>query len=86
MTAAASQNIDDDPDVLAGRRVQRVFAARKPGGRFLFSVEHPMCTAHPAGWVKDDGGNALHWLVDRYCEPGYAVSCLDGRAAGSASC
>jgi SAM-dependent methyltransferase len=50
--------------------VQRVFAALKPGGRFLFSVEHPMCTAHPAGWVKDGDGKALHWPVDRYGEEG----------------
>jgi len=49
---------------------RRVFDALKPGGRFLFSVEHPLCTAHPAGWVKDDGGRALHWPVDRYGHEG----------------
>jgi SAM-dependent methyltransferase len=45
---------------------RRVFDALKPGGRFLFSVEHPMCTAHPAGWVKDADGAKMHWPVDRY--------------------
>jgi hypothetical protein len=44
--------------------VRRVFAVLKPGGRFLFSVEHPMCTANPAGWVKDADGAKVHWPVD----------------------
>ena len=48
---------------------RRVFAMLKPGGRFLFSVEHPMCTAHPVGWVKE-GGAPLHWPVDRYGDEG----------------
>jgi SAM-dependent methyltransferase len=52
------------------RVARRVFAALEPGGRFLFSVEHPMCTAHPAGWVKDGEGTALHWPVDRYGSEG----------------
>jgi SAM-dependent methyltransferase len=46
--------------------VRRVFAALRPGGRFLFSVEHPMCTAYPVGWVKDPQGTKTHWPVDRY--------------------
>jgi len=50
--------------------VRRVFAALKAGGRFLFSVEHPLCTAHPGGWMKDGGGTALHWPVDRYGHEG----------------
>jgi SAM-dependent methyltransferase len=49
---------------------RRVYAALKPGGRFLFSVEHPVCTANPAGWVKDARGTALHWPVDRYGDEG----------------
>jgi 2-polyprenyl-3-methyl-5-hydroxy-6-metoxy-1,4-benzoquinol methylase len=49
---------------------RRVFEALRPGGRFLFSVEHPMCTAHPVGWVKDGAGTKLHWPVDRYGDEG----------------
>ena len=50
--------------------VRRVFDALAPGGSFLFSVEHPLCTAHPAGWVKDAEGAKLHWPVDRYGDEG----------------
>ena len=50
--------------------VERVFQALKPGGRFLFSVEHPLCTAYPAGWVSDNEGHRRYWPVDRYREEG----------------
>jgi len=50
--------------------VERVFAALKPGGRFLFSVEHPLCTAYPAGWVRDEEGRRRYWPVDHYGEEG----------------
>lgn len=50
--------------------VARVFQALKPGGSFVFSVEHPLCTAHPLGWVKDHDGQYLHWPVDRYRDEG----------------
>jgi len=46
--------------------VERIFHGLKGGGRFVFSVEHPMCTANPAGWVRDDDGRPLHWPVDNY--------------------
>jgi SAM-dependent methyltransferase len=46
--------------------VARVFQSLKPGGRFLFSVEHPICTAYPAGWLRDEAGHKRHWPVDRY--------------------
>lgn len=46
--------------------VDRIFHALKGGGRFVFSVEHPMCTANPAGWVRDEDGRPLHWPVDNY--------------------
>lgn len=41
-----------------------------PGGRFVFSVEHPMYTA-PArpGWARDPDGR-LAWPVNRYDEEG----------------
>jgi SAM-dependent methyltransferase len=53
---------------------QRIFAALRPGGRLLFSVEHPMCTAHPSGWVKDGAGMKSHWPVDRYQAEGRRVT------------
>lgn len=43
-----------------------------PGGSFIFSVEHPLCTAilRDGGWVKDDDGNKLFWAVDHYGDEG----------------
>ena len=44
----------------------------RPGGAFVFSVEHPMITANKAGqdWARDDGGRRLHWPVDDYVAEG----------------
>ena len=50
--------------------VGRVYRALKPGGRFVFSVEHPMCTAAPTAWVLDAYGRRLHWPVDQYRQEG----------------
>jgi SAM-dependent methyltransferase len=50
--------------------VERVFQGVKPGGRFLFSVEHPVCTAYPAGWVRDAEGRKRHWPLDHYRQEG----------------
>ncbi|OWJ68796.1 class I SAM-dependent methyltransferase [Inquilinus limosus] len=51
--------------------VRRVAAALAPGGRFVFSVEHPMCTALGGGqWHCDAAGEPQHWPVDRYGEEG----------------
>ena len=37
------------------------------GGTFIFSVEHPIFTAYGnQDWHYDQGGNRLHWPVDRY--------------------
>jgi SAM-dependent methyltransferase len=41
------------------------------GGKFVFSVEHPVFTAGgPQQWHVDGRGNRLHWPVDRYFEEG----------------
>lgn len=41
------------------------------GGDFVFSVEHPVFTAHGTeDWYYDSQGNKLHWPVDRYFEEG----------------
>ena len=51
--------------------VRRIAAALAPGGRFVFSVEHPICTAMGVyEWHRDDTGTELHWPVDRYREEG----------------
>lgn len=45
----------------------KVFSLLKPGGSFVFSVEHPVFTAMDAqDWYLDDKGNRLHWPVDNY--------------------
>jgi SAM-dependent methyltransferase len=48
----------------------RVHAALVPGGRLVFSVEHPIFTApsHP-GWSVDAAGHTT-WPVDLYLEEG----------------
>lgn len=65
ISSLALHYVADYPAVLG-----RVFDAMKPAGRLVFSVEHPLCTANPVGWVRDDAGDALHWPVDRYREEG----------------
>lgn len=51
--------------------VRTIAAALAPGGRFVFSVEHPICTAMGVyEWHRDAAGAELHWPVDRYGEEG----------------
>lgn len=45
-----------------------VASGLKKGGHFIFSVEHPVCTARPEGWVKNE--EETFWPVDRYQEEG----------------
>ena len=41
------------------------------GGNFVFSVEHPIFTAHGTqDWCYDNQGNRLHWPVDQYFTEG----------------
>ncbi|MGG4492501.1 class I SAM-dependent methyltransferase [Brevibacillus reuszeri] len=50
---------------------QKVYEYLKPGGAFIFSVEHPLFTARAEqDWHYDDKGNRLHWPVDHYQEEG----------------
>jgi SAM-dependent methyltransferase len=45
----------------------RIAVVLSAGGRLVFSVEHPMCTALPQqSWVRDGDGRPLHWPVDEY--------------------
>lgn len=39
----------------------------KPGGNFVFSVEHPVFTSYGSqDWYYDENGNILHFPVDNY--------------------
>lgn len=51
--------------------VDKIASYLRPGGRFIFSVEHPMFTALPEqDWVRSHDGTPLHWPVDRYRDEG----------------
>ncbi|MBB5190454.1 SAM-dependent methyltransferase [Silvimonas terrae] len=50
--------------------VRAVWYVLKPGGYFVFSVEHPVCTANPVGWIKDEAGKKQHWPLDHYLAEG----------------
>jgi SAM-dependent methyltransferase len=53
------------------RLVRRVATCLVPGGRFAFSVEHPIFTAHgTADWHAALDGTRLHWPLDRYRDEG----------------
>ncbi|HWL25375.1 MULTISPECIES: class I SAM-dependent methyltransferase [Bacillales] len=46
---------------------EKVYQYLKPGGSFIFSVEHPIFTSRDEqDWYYDDQGNRLHWPVDNY--------------------
>ncbi len=46
---------------------KKVFDCLKPGGSFVFSIEHPIYTSrNDQDWYFDDKGNRLHWAVDNY--------------------
>ena len=47
--------------------VEKVWKLLKPGGRFLFSVEHPVFTAQGSqDWEYGSHGEIRHFPVDRY--------------------
>ena len=49
---------------------RKVFETLKPGGIFLFNIEHPTFTAAPdQDWIYQDG-KVLYWPVDQYFYPG----------------
>lgn len=67
VSSLALHYVEDYPGV-----VQRVQDWLKPEGSFVFSVEHPLCTASQnfQGWIKDAEGRKLYWAVDNYGEEG----------------
>ena len=47
--------------------IRKIYTWLKPGGKFIFSVEHPIFTAEGSqDWIYDAQGNRSHWAVDRY--------------------
>lgn len=43
----------------------------RPGGIFLFNIEHPTFTAGVGqDWIYDEAGRPLYWPVDDYFRPG----------------
>ena len=51
--------------------VRRIARILKRCGRFLFSVEHPICTAiSTQKWIRNDSGDPLYWPVDEYRSEG----------------
>jgi hypothetical protein len=49
-------------------RSSRVFRALGSGGRFIFSVEHPVITSCDRAWQA--GGARQDWIVDNYFDTG----------------
>ena len=53
--------------------VKKVARWLRPGGRFVYSVEHPIKTAPrdpDKDWIRDADGNELSWPVSGYGEEG----------------
>ena len=47
--------------------IRNIYRWLKPGGNFIFSVEHPVFTAKGTqDWMYDDEGRRLCWPVDSY--------------------
>lgn len=45
---------------------QKIYDGLKQGGQFLFSMEHPICTAALKPWEELNGEK--YWLINRYSE------------------
>ena len=57
-----------------GRLTAQVHAALVPGGRFVFTIEHPIYMASSrAGWRTDEAGERF-WPVDHYSVEGKRTS------------
>lgn len=50
---------------------QKVYQTLKPGGVFLFNIEHPVFTAGVCqDWIYTEAGKPQYWPVDQYFMPG----------------
>jgi SAM-dependent methyltransferase len=53
-----------------GELLRTLYEALSAGGRFVFSVEHPIYTAPSSpGFIADEAGNQV-WPIDRYLDEG----------------
>jgi ubiquinone/menaquinone biosynthesis C-methylase UbiE len=51
--------------------LRRIAEVLNPGSRFVFSVEHPICTAlEEQRWILDEDGKPLFWPIDNYRSEG----------------
>ena len=58
---------------------KKIHGFLKPGGIFLFNVEHPVFTARGnQDWYYDQAGRILHFPVDRYFSEGRREACFLG--------
>ena len=57
--------------------IKKIHRWLRSGGTLVFSIEHPLTTAIQGkrrGWVEDDAGVKIGWLVDDYSTEGPRVS------------
>lgn len=47
---------------------QKIYTGLKARGQFIFSMEHPICTAALKPWLELNGEK--YWLINRYSEEG----------------
>ncbi|MFC6101917.1 class I SAM-dependent methyltransferase [Olivibacter domesticus] len=51
--------------------IRSVYQWLRPGGSFVFSVEHPVFTAQGMqDWIYNETGDKLYWPVDKYFSEG----------------
>ena len=58
---------------------QKVYRTLKPGGVFIFNIEHPVFTAGVGqDWIYTEAGEPQYWPVDNYFIPGERHTCFLG--------